>query len=426
MKLLKNVNFTTLLLGRMVTNIGDSLYTIAAMWLVYELGGSTFYTGLAGFLTMMPRLFQFLTGPVVDKYPLKKILVITQGIQFMFILSILVVYAAGYLNVFILLVIMPIITSVNQFVYPAQTASLPRIVEKDQLVQANSLFSFAYQGIDIISTSLGGILIALMGVMTLYIVDTVTFLIALLLFSSLKIPHDVDSKQNEGKNREVSSFKFQLKQYTGSLKEGYLFVKGSIISKFFYGSVAANFSFGIALAVLPAYSNDRGGPELYGYFLAAFSAGFLIGAFVSNLLKILPFGKTVVFSFFLSALLWISSVFVPSSILSIIIFTLALVPLGAAEVTMAAVGQQIIPQRFLARTFSLISSISASAMPLGALLGGYLGTIVNPSITFVVGSLGMLTVSLVWFVIPQLRRIPKVDDIKPEDYIPVIQELAQR
>ncbi|MFM9331399.1 MFS transporter [Paenibacillus mesotrionivorans] len=426
MKLLKNVNFTTLFLGRMVTNIGDSLYTIAAMWLVYELGGSTFYTGLAGFLTMMPRLFQFLTGPVVDKYPLKKILVITQGIQFIFILSILVVYAAGFLNVFILLVIMPVITSVNQFVYPAQTASLPRIVEKDQLVQANSLFSFAYQGIDIISTSLGGILIALMGVMTLYIVDTVTFLIALLLFSSLKIPHQVDFEQNEGKNREVRSIKFQLKQYMASLKEGYSFVKGSIISKFFYGSIAANFSFGIALAVLPAYSNDRGGPELYGYFLAAFSAGFLMGAFVSNLLKILPFGKTVVFSFFLSALLWISSVFVPSSILSIIIFTLALVPLGAAEVTMAAVGQQIIPQRFLARTFSLISSISASAMPLGSLLGGYLGTMMNSSITFVVGSLGMLTVSLVWFVIPQLRRIPKVDDIKPEDYIPVIQELAQR
>jgi MFS family permease len=134
-------------------------------------------------------------------------------------------------------------------------------------------------------------------------------------------------------------------------------------------------------------------------------------------LKNLPFGKTVVFSFFLSALLWISSVFVPSSIASTIIFTLALVPLGAAEVTMAAVGQQIIPQRFLARTFSLISSISASAMPLGSLLGGYLGTIMNPNITFVVGSLGMLTVSIVWFVIPRLRHIPKVDDIRAEDYL---------
>lgn len=425
MKLLRNSNFTILFFGRMVTNIGDSLYTIAAMWLVYELGGSTFYTGLAGFLTMFPRLFQFLTGPIVDKYPLKKILVMTQGIQLILILTILATYIAGLLSVFLLLIIMPIITSVNQFVYPAQTASLPRIVEKEQLVQANSLFSFAYQGIDIISTSLGGILIALLGAMTLYIIDSITFLIALLLFSSLKIPYqDVQSENNGEKNIKIDSIKLELKQYINSLKEGYYFVKGSIISKFFYGSIAANFSFGIALAVLPAYSNDRGGPELYGYFLAAFSAGFLIGAFVSNFLKILPFGKTVVFSFFLSALLWISSVFVPSSIVSIIIFTLALVPLGAAEVTMAAVGQQIIPQQFLARTFSLISSISASAMPIGSLLGGYLGTIMNPYITFVVGSLGMLTVSIVWFVIPQLRRIPKVDEIRPENYLNIRKELA--
>ncbi|MCA1033498.1 MFS transporter [Bacillus infantis] len=428
MKLLRNYNFTILFLGRMVTNIGDSLYTIAAMWLVYELGGSTFYTGLAGFLTMLPRLFQFLTGPIVDRYPLKKILVITQVIQLILILTILVIYTAGFLSVFILLIIMPIITSVNQFVYPAQTASLPRIVEKKQLVQANSMFSFAYQGIDIVSTSLGGILIALFGVITLYIIDSVTFTIALLLFLSLKIPHEdkfeKDAESNTEKHTRVSSIKFHLKQYTSSLKEGYNFVKGSIISKFFYGSIAANFSFGIALAVLPAYSSDRGGPELYGYFLAAFSAGFLIGAFLSNFLKILPFGKTVVFSFLLSALLWISSVIVPSSMLSIIIFALALIPLGAAEVTMAAVGQQIIPQQFLARTFSLISSISASAMPLGSLLGGYLGTIMNPYITFIIGSLGMLTVSIVWLVIPQLRRIPKVDEIKAEDYISIKKELA--
>ncbi|MNC11722.1 hypothetical protein D3C75_594290 [compost metagenome] len=84
---------------------------------------------------------------------------------------------------------------------------------------------------------------------------------------------------------------------------------------------------------------------------------------------------------------------------------------------MAAVGQQIIPQRFLARTFSLISSISASAMPLGSLLGGYLGTIMKPNLTFVVGSLGMFTVSIVWFVIPRLRCIPKVDGIKAEEYL---------
>lgn len=63
-----NQNFSLLFLGRLLTNIGDSLYYIAAMWLVYDLGGSAFYSGLAGFLTLFPELFSFLTGPILDRY----------------------------------------------------------------------------------------------------------------------------------------------------------------------------------------------------------------------------------------------------------------------------------------------------------------------------------------------------------------------
>ena len=66
-KLLKNSHFTKLFLGRIVSNIGDSMYAIAAMWLVYELSNSAFYTGLAGFLTRIPNVFQFLAGPLIDR-----------------------------------------------------------------------------------------------------------------------------------------------------------------------------------------------------------------------------------------------------------------------------------------------------------------------------------------------------------------------
>ena len=40
-RLLRNPDFRRLLLGRLVTNAGDSLYAVAAMWLVYTLSGST-------------------------------------------------------------------------------------------------------------------------------------------------------------------------------------------------------------------------------------------------------------------------------------------------------------------------------------------------------------------------------------------------
>jgi len=75
--LFKNSNFTKLFFGRVVTNIGDSMYAVAAMWLVYELSSSAFYTGLAGFLTRIPQTFQFLAGPLIDRWSLRRTLVVT-------------------------------------------------------------------------------------------------------------------------------------------------------------------------------------------------------------------------------------------------------------------------------------------------------------------------------------------------------------
>ncbi|MBB4823714.1 MFS family permease [Sporosarcina luteola] len=410
--LFKNRNFTVLFLGRTIANIGDSLYAIAAMWLIYELGGSTFYTGLAGFLTMTPRMMQFLIGPIVDRLSLKKILVVTQIFQFIFVLSIPLLYYIGVLNVILLLIIMPIVTLINQFIFPAQSAALPRIVETNDLVSANSLFSFANSGVNILANSTGGLLITIIGAINIYFLDAFLFLITISIFLLFSYSEPPEFKEKSGGGTLAG----HTKRYFNDLLDGYKFVRGSIISKFFYGSVAANFSFGIAFAILPAYSSSRGGVELFGIFMGTYSAGYLCGVLLSPYLKRFNFGKMVITSFFISSLLWFSSVFVPSNAVSIIIFGMALIPLGAAEVTMAAVGQRIIPQQYLARTFSLIASISASAMPLGSLIGGYIGTVTNSNLAFAIGSLGMLFVSLAWVIIPQLRRIPKIDEIDSREY----------
>lgn len=64
--LLGNPGFRRLYAGRMVSRIGDKPYFVAAMWLVFELTGSTFFTGLAGFLARLPQATGFLFGPLVD------------------------------------------------------------------------------------------------------------------------------------------------------------------------------------------------------------------------------------------------------------------------------------------------------------------------------------------------------------------------
>ena len=148
--LIKNKNFLLLLVGRILTNIADSIYYIASMWLVYDLGGSAFYSGIAGFLTSLPWAFQFLTGPLVDRWKVKNILVVSHIVQAVTLLMIPVLYYFDILTIQLVLIIMPLLSIIQQFVYPAQSKILPFVVKKEQLVKANASFSFAYQGIDFI------------------------------------------------------------------------------------------------------------------------------------------------------------------------------------------------------------------------------------------------------------------------------------
>ena len=78
------------------------------------------------------------------------------------------------------------------------------------IIKGNSLFSFAYQGIDLICTTLSGILVALFGAITLYVIDSFTFAITALLFFSLKMP------QQTAANTSLST-----KQYFSDLKKAF-------------------------------------------------------------------------------------------------------------------------------------------------------------------------------------------------------------
>ena len=72
MALLRSKSLWIVLLGRIVTNAGDNIYSVAIMWMIHLATGSTLYTGIAGFLTTLPDGLKFLFGPLVDKWSVKK------------------------------------------------------------------------------------------------------------------------------------------------------------------------------------------------------------------------------------------------------------------------------------------------------------------------------------------------------------------
>ncbi|WP_224270482.1 MFS transporter [Haloprofundus salinisoli] len=431
-QLLRNVPFRRLFLGRLVTNAGDSVYYIAAMWLVYDLTGDPAMSGVAGFLSAAPSGLQFLTGPLVDRWDLRRVLVGTQLVQCLLILAIPAAAALDYLSAPLVLVVMPLLSLTNQFVYPAQSAALPRLVERDELVSANSLFSLAYQGVDAGFNALAGVLIAVVGAVTLFLVDAVTFAVAAALFGGVVIPpsKQIDdasaSETNDSDGTAVADGGDEETEageeanggdspsYVSSLREGVDYLRGTVVTYILVGAVGVNFASGAALASMPAYADALGGASVYGALMAALAGGMFVGAVGASKVEAIPFGRLSVASFSLAGILWLASVVAAtvfgSVTVAVVLFALASIPVGAFNVLMAALVQSIVPESLLGRVSAVLGSVASVAVPLGSLVGGGVAGASSPVVLFYAAGVAMVCLGGYWAAVPTLRRMPSVGE----------------
>lgn len=406
-----NRDFVGLLAGRIITNIGDSLYTIATMWYVHELTSSPFYTGVAGFLLNLPRVLQFLVGPLVDRFPARRILIATQLTQAVLVLSIPFIALQYELSVWHVLGLIPMLAMLNQFVYPAQNAALPHIVPQEGLTRANSLFSFSYRSVDIIGQAVGGLLVAAIGAVSIYVIDSVTFFLACACF--MVVSADVNG--NTGDEDEDGDS--QTQDYRSELRDGIQFVWNSSLRYIILSAIVANFAMGLSIAILPAFAESYGGANVYGYLMAAISASILVGSLLASRLESYPFSRIQALMFAFSAVLWFSSIFMGNVWLTIIVFGLAWVPVGVYNVMIQTIRQTAVPEDLIGRVTSVAVSGSALAAPLGSISGGAIAEAVGARLTLAGVSLFFLPVVVIFALHPQLRDLPSLASVSPDDIV---------
>lgn len=408
---MRNENFLLLITGRVFTNIGDSLYAVASMWLIYDLTQNSFYTGLGGFLTMAPVLLQFFIGPVIKQNRYKSILVYSQAFQAIILLLIPIAYFCGFLSVWMVLIINPIASIIQQFVYPTQAAILPSIVKKSLLTKANSIMTVTYQILDIILMGISGLIIAAIGAVSVYMLDSITFFIAMLLFCYLKLPK-VEFEDENTENK--FSINVKWKNYKTELKEGYRFIRGSFIPKFLFAAILANFVIGSIYAILPEYATSRGGSNIYGFYLGAMSSGLLIGSILSVIFNRFPLGKVTVIGFFCSGVSWIFAGITDMDSLSVILYGGSYIAIGVTNVLFLSSLQRVVPENFLGTVLSFVAGATSLASPLGSLFGGIIASLVGSEIIFISGGFATMFVSIYWLIIPTLRNLPQTNDLEYE------------
>lgn len=389
---LRHDDFRMLLVGRTVSFLGDGLYAVALMWLVYDLTGSTAATGLAGFLSRIPSVSKVAIGPLVDRAPLSRVLVGAELTQAAVAVLVPVAALTGHLSLALVLATVPLMAIGDVAAAPAQSALLPRLLPDDQLVRANSAFSVATEGAQAVARGVAGVLVAAVGATALYALDAATFLLAGACFLALpSVERDADPDA------------FDLSTYWDELRDGIAVLTGSTAGLVLLASLFAAFLGGASFAVLPAFAAAVGGPDTYGFLLAAYTVGGVAGGLLAGFLDHYPLGAFCVVGFAVAAALWVGSVLAGGVLFTVGLFGLARVPTGAYNVSISAVLQTGVPDDALGRVTAATSSATNLAVPLGMLVGGAAGSAFGSRTVMLANGVGLLATAAFWLAVPSLR-----------------------
>ena len=393
----KNKNFSILLFGRLITNFGDSIYSIATLTLIYTLTKSTFYSGITLFLISFTAILQIFVSPLISKFNIKWFLIISQLFQAIILLAITYLIYVNMIQITTLIIFIVCISFINQIVYPVQLTLLPKIVKQQDLVKANSLFSIAYQGSDALFNSIGGFIITVFGAIYAFIINSITFFINSTIFIFLS--NDLSKNTNSVQEN-----------YFSKLSSGIKIWNTPLLKPLLIGIIIINFSTSSLLTLLPEYSETS---YFYGILLSASGLGILIGAFLSNNQILKNIRLSVLYTIFTleiglswGALSILNNNSITNKIINFSLFLFGWILIGILNTYSQTMIQCIISKDKLDVAMSTMIGLSIAFSPLGALLAGVLSIKYSIKTIIIITSLLIFSIFLFWLFNKNIKNLP--------------------
>ncbi|MBN2058326.1 MAG: MFS transporter [Candidatus Saganbacteria bacterium] len=364
-KVLSNFGFLALWFGQLNSQLADRVYVYVLMIIAYNLTGTNLGVSIPLLAFGLPSLFFGpLAGVFVDKWDRKGILVITSIIRGVLILLIVPLIDKSLSLIF---AVSFLIYTATQFFAPAETASIPELVKKHDLIVANSLFMITWMGASVIGFGLGAPLVNIFGNEGTFVVAAVLYFIGAGAVALVPLKPLVKASEHQGR----------------SIREDLLFgitfiwrnrvVMFSLLKLFVATSAIAIISL---LAISYAKEVLGIGEKNFGYLIIAVGGGMIVGlALLDQLRRFMTKGTIVILSFIISgiALVFIGSV----SELKIALLLIGLLGLGNIFITSSiqTILQHRIPRHVRGRVFGVQNMLINSAFVFPVILAGFMADI---------------------------------------------------
>jgi MFS family permease len=175
--LTENRNYRRLWLGQIVSQLGDWFNSVAIYALLLEMTGTATSVALMIIVQFLPMaLIGPVAGVVVDRVNRRRLMIASDILRGLVVLVLLVVRRPD--QVWIAYAAMGTVVSLTAFFEPARTAVIPNLTTRSRLLTANALSSATWSAMLAIGAGVGGIVTALLGRNTAFLVNAASFLVS--------------------------------------------------------------------------------------------------------------------------------------------------------------------------------------------------------------------------------------------------------
>ena len=383
-------DFKKFWIGQTISNLGSSFTQWAIPLLVYQLTHSAVSLGIATAATFVPYLlFGLLIGAWMDRVDRKKAMIVLDSLNAIVILSIPLVSQFGHLTVGWIYVVTFIQSTIFIAFSAGEFAAIPSLVSTDDLVTANGRIQATFSAAQVAGPLLAGALLSVMPLTWVMSFDSASFAVSALSLSLVRASFNAPIDEAKEPTKILQD-----------VREGLAYVLSHPVLRNISVMMALiNFVGASTYAQLVLFADVRldASKRQIGLLFAAGSAGVVVtGLLAGRLRKRFSFTALAMTSLMLMGLCLI--VFAGMRWFWVALpFWAAAGGLGILfNINTGSLRQAIVPNHMLSRVLSIAGVLAWSAIPAGALVGGWLVSATG-NVALVYGIIGVLTIAIAAF-----------------------------
>jgi MFS family permease len=376
--------------GQTISNLGSSFTQWAVPLLVFQLTHSAFSLGIATAATFLPYLlFGLPLGAWMDRVDRKRAMIALDATNALVILSIPLVAELWHLSVWWIYGVTFVQSTVFIAFSAGEFAAIPSLVSTDDLVTANGRIQATYSAAQVVGPLLAGALIAFLPLVWVLAMDAGSFAVSALSLALIRRSFNVATEEP----KEATTILHDV-------REGLRYVLSHPVLRNISAMMALiNFVGASTFAQLVLFATERLDASKFqiGLLFAAGSGGVVItGLLAGRLRKRFSFTALAMTSLMLMGACTIAFAGMR--------WFWAALPLWAASsglgilfnINTGSLRQAIVPNNMLSRVLSIAGVLAWSAIPAGALLGGWIVSATD-NVAAVYGGIGVLTICIAAF-----------------------------